>query len=378
VTYLHQAGAKSASRSAYREAVVAFEDALDALRHLPVSRERTEQAIDIHLDVSGALLPEGALAESLKHADEARALAETLGDQRRLAWVLVPLSNRAWLSGDSHRALEVGERARAIAADLGDTVLQARVSWVLGLQRQTRGEYQQAVELLRRTLNGVDSESGGEAFAPVEWVRTRVVSVSARARLTWCLAELGDFTEAIACGNQAVGIAQEVDDTFSLVFAYRSVGAAMLRRGDVSQSVSPLERSVELCRTAQFKFPFDIAAGHLGYAFALSGRLAEGVALMEEALADSAATGTSNHPLLMAYLGEAHLMAGRINDAIDIGRRALVLARRQQERGSEAWVLRLLGEIAAYADPPSQEHAREHYDASIALAGELGMRPLVA
>jgi class 3 adenylate cyclase/tetratricopeptide (TPR) repeat protein len=382
VTYLHQAGAKSASRSGYREAVAAFENALDALSHLPVSRERTEQAIDIHLDASGALLPKGALAESLNHADEARALAETLGDKRRLAWVLVPLSNRAWLSGDSHRALEVGERARAIAADLGDIVLQARVSWVLGLQRQTRGEYLQAVALLRWTLNAVESERDGEGFArsqfAVEWVRTRVVSVSARARLAWCLAELGDFTEAIACGNQAVRIAQEVDDTFSLVFAYRSLGSALLRRGDTAQSVSVLERSVELCRAARFKFPFDIAAGNLGYALALSGRLAEGVALMEEALADPAATGTSNHPLLMAYLGEAHLLAGRIDDAINVGRRALDLARRQQERGSEAWILRLLGEIAAHADALDLKRAREHYDEAIALAGELGMRPLVA
>ena len=44
----------------------------------------------------------------------------------------------------------------------------------------------------------------------------------------------------------------------------------------------------------------------------------------------------------MAYLGEGHLLAGRIDDAINIGRRALDLARRQQERGSEAWILRLL------------------------------------
>jgi tetratricopeptide (TPR) repeat protein len=122
----------------------------------------------------------------------------------------------------------------------------------------------------------------------------------------------------------------------------------------------------------------DIAAGHLGYAFALSGRLAEGVALMEEALADPVATGTSNHPLLMAYLGEAHLLAGRIDDAINIGRRALDLARRQQERGSEAWILRLLGEIAAHADALDLKRAQEHYNKAIALAGELGMRPLVA
>ena len=55
VAYLRQAGAKAMARSAYREAAAGFEQALAALRHLPESRARTEQAIDLHLDASGAL-----------------------------------------------------------------------------------------------------------------------------------------------------------------------------------------------------------------------------------------------------------------------------------------------------------------------------------
>ena len=99
---------------------------------------------------------------------------------------------------------------------------------------------------------------------------------------------------------------------------------------------------------------------------------------LEEALADPAATGTTNHPLLLAYLGEAHLLAGRPDDALAVARRALDLAHRQKERGNEAWVLRLLGEIAAQADPPDLESAEAHYRQALARADELGMRPLVA
>jgi tetratricopeptide (TPR) repeat protein len=124
--------------------------------------------------------------------------------------------------------------------------------------------------------------------------------------------------------------------------------------------------------------PFDIAAGHLGYAYALTGRLAEGVALMEEALADPAATGTTNHSLLLAYLGEAHLLAGSLDDALATTRRALDLAHRQKERGNEAWVLRLLGEIAVQGDPPDVESAQEYYRRALDRADDLGMRPLVA
>jgi tetratricopeptide (TPR) repeat protein len=99
---------------------------------------------------------------------------------------------------------------------------------------------------------------------------------------------------------------------------------------------------------------------------------------MEEALADPEATGTSNDPLLLAYLGEAHLLAGRRGDAAAVAQRALDLAQRQKERGNEAWVLRLLGGIALHADPPDLDPAEGHYTQALARADELGMRPLAA
>jgi tetratricopeptide (TPR) repeat protein len=102
------------------------------------------------------------------------------------------------------------------------------------------------------------------------------------------------------------------------------------------------------------------------------------VILLEQALADPESTGTAFHPLLLTYLGEAHLLAGRRDDATEVARRALDLAHRQKERGNEAWVLRLLGEIAAQADPPDPESAEAHYSQALARSDELGMRPLAA
>jgi NAD(P)-dependent dehydrogenase (short-subunit alcohol dehydrogenase family) len=75
---------------------------------------------------------------------------------------------------------------------------------------------------------------------------------------------------------------------------------------------------------------------------------------------------------------EVHLLAGRPNNAVEVARRALDLAQRQKERGNEAWVLRLFGEIAAQADPPELAAADAHYHQALARADELGMRPLVA
>jgi tetratricopeptide (TPR) repeat protein len=82
--------------------------------------------------------------------------------------------------------------------------------------------------------------------------------------------------------------------------------------------------------------------------------------------------------LRVGYVSEAYLLAGHMQEAIQLAGRALDLARDYKERGHEAWALRLLGEIAAQQAPPEIEPAAHHYRQSLALADELGMRPLVA
>ena len=83
-------------------------------------------------------------------------------------------------------------------------------------------------------------------------------------------------------------------------------------------------------------------------------------------------------PLWVVDASEAYLLAGRTQEAVQLARRALDLARAHKERGHEAWALRLLGEIAAQQDSPQIEQAEAHYHQALALAEELGMRPLVA
>jgi hypothetical protein len=81
-------------------------------------------------------------------------------------------------------------------------------------------------------------------------------------------------------------------------------------------------------------------------------------------------------PVCLMYLGEAYILADRLEDALALVGRALPLARECGQRGYEAPSLRLLGEIAARRDPPEQ--ADGHYRDALALAEKLGFRPLIA
>jgi class 3 adenylate cyclase/tetratricopeptide (TPR) repeat protein len=373
VLYLHQAGMKAMERSASTEAAASFEQALEALRHIPEGRSRTEQAIDLHLAASGAHVAMGSGTKIDAHAREAHALADALGDEPRLGRALGRLGARLWQTGDPEHALELTQRALVLATAHDDVRLEAEATQRLGMVWQTTGDYRRAAECLGRVAEVLQGDRRNERM-----VSGTAMSVFTLDRLAWCLAELGEFAKANARADEAVRIAREIDHPQSLVVGYRGLGLVSLRRGDLMQAIPPLERSLELCRSIQVPALLDVLAAHLGYAYVLSGRLPEGVALLEEALADPSVTGIANHPLFLAYLGEAHLLAGRPDDATAVARRALDLAHRQKERGSEAWVLRLLGEIAAQADPPDVKSAEEHYGQTLARADELGMRPLAA
>jgi class 3 adenylate cyclase len=315
--------------------------------------------------VTGKLL---ALDRALEPALPAfLALLDVPVEDRR--WEVLDPPQRRQRTIDALSGLELARRALTIAIGLGDVSLQASANYQLAAIGNSTGDYRQSAEALGREL--LQGDRRHERLAGI------VGSVAWRGRLVWCLAELGEFADATAPAEEAVRIASEVDHLLDLAFAHRSLGFAFLRRGAIPQAIPPLERAVELCRVG-VRVLFDITAAHLGYAYALSGRLPEGVALMEEALADPESTGTVLHPLLLAYLGGAHLLAGRRDDALAVARRALDLAHRQKEHGSEAWVLRLLGEIAIRHDPPDAEAAGRHYREALARAEELGMRPLVA
>jgi tetratricopeptide (TPR) repeat protein len=194
-----------------------------------------------------------------------------------------------------------------------------------------------------------------------------------------CLAELGAFSEGITHAEEAVRIAEAVDHPQSLILAYLGVGFLSLRQGDLSMAIPVLERGLDLCRVFNVLLWFPETAAALGYAYALAGRVAEALPLLEQAEQRSAAMGTTGgHALRVGYVSEAYLLAGRMPEAVQLAGRALALARAHQERGHEAWALRLLGEIAAHQAPPEIEPAEAHYQQAIGLAEELGMRPLQA
>jgi len=101
--------------------------------------------------------------------------------------------------------------------------------------------------------------------------------------------------------------------------------------------------------------------------------------LLEEAMSEGIRTGVLQaHARWVAYLSEVCHLARHGEEAWQHACQALDLARQLKERGNEARALHQLGVVHAHADPPDVAPAEAHYRQALALAEELGMRPLQA
>ena len=158
LAYCRQAGAKAATRSAYREAVAYFEQALIAIGHLPAHRETLEQAIDLRLDMRSALLRLGELGAMSDHLREAETLATALDDQRRLGWVCAYMTASIQTMGDYERGLAYGQRALAMATASGDFALEMMATFNLGLYYNLLGDYRQAMHYHRKNVEALVGE----------------------------------------------------------------------------------------------------------------------------------------------------------------------------------------------------------------------------
>lgn len=369
VTYCRDAGRKALLRSANREAVLSFEQALLALTHCPASWALHELAIDVRLTLSTALLPLAEFSQMSEHLGAAEALAQALGDPLHLGQVAMQMAQYFWLMGDPERALAVAHRALTIRPE--DIAFQSGVHLRLAASYYAIGDYHRALQASAWNITALEGELLYQRYGVV------IISVASRNWLSLCCAELGTFREGMSRANEALQVAEVVNDPFSLVQTYRNLGSLAMYQGDVPRAMPLLERAMELCQGWDIASLFPYVAAALGLAYALSGHLALGIPLLEQAVA-SRGVAMGRYALVVAWLGEAYLLAGRLEEAMPCAERALALARTHKERGHEAWALRLLGAVQAQGDTPAMAQAATSYQQALALAEELGMRPLQA
>jgi class 3 adenylate cyclase/tetratricopeptide (TPR) repeat protein len=372
VRYLRQAGTKVFLRSANRDAAICFEQALDALGRLPEHPDVIAKSLDIRFELLNALILLGETARTVRLLDEAEALAETVGDQRRLGNALNYKGIQFALAGDLGAALQAGLRALAIGESQADVGIQVVANAYLGRVYVSRGECREGVRHCEAAVALIPESLGQERFG-----QGAIQGSWARNMLAIALAALGRFAEALGRLREAMHIAEEAGHVYSLLFPLLGLGILKVDQGDFGDAVAPLERGLELCRTREVPRLLHPFAWTLGATYHWTGRRAEGIALMEDASHDAmvAPAGWAGH---VAALGGAYLLDGRLADATRIAQESLAAARHRGQRRVEVQFLQLLGDISAHPDRFEVDTAEAHYRQALDLAEELRLRPLLS
>jgi tetratricopeptide (TPR) repeat protein len=268
---------------------------------------------------------------------------------------------------DYELALAYCQRAHAVATALGDVDTQMQVNLATGMIAFDLGDYRQAMASLQQILTAAQGKQGGQSSASVVFPVQQ-----ARVWMSRCLGELGAFAEAFAYGTEALQSAEAGGRPLARLAVYSRVGPLQVRQGTLHTAIPLLEGTVVLSQEVDMPNYYHLTAPWLALAYALAGRTTDARAVLAQ-------LGSKTDTLIRALAcGEAYLLVGEVEEAHRLAQRVLTDARHNKGRGWEAWALWLLGEIARHRDPPDVTSAEASYQQALALAKELGMRPLQA
>jgi class 3 adenylate cyclase len=369
-----RAGARAMARHAYVSATAHFEQALAAVTHLGDDARALALAIDLRLQLRAVLHARGDVARVSEVMTEALALARKLGDPQLLARALSGSATSLYLAGQPAKAAQLGREAVALLGDIVDMDPRAAVVirhvlsqclLSLGDLVETRRHLEHNVMLFR---NGLHIESS-------HWA-ARVPAFS-RVWLSWCLSEQGEFDTASDVAAEVTRITEGNPDPYVAGGRAWAIGLSRAACGHYQAAAEVVAPALDACKAGGVHTWIPPLGALLGYAQALHGRVVEGVALLQEAVARGPRENDVTTALAYVWLGEALLVAGRLHEAAAVTRRALELSRQRQERGQEARALRCLGELEMRRGGDASVALSRHRDA-LAIANQTSMRPLVA
>ena len=157
-------------------------------------------------------------------------------------------------------------------------------------------------------------------------------------------------SEGIPYAQEAIQIAEEVDNPYSLMYAYAGAGILWLLRGSFHR-LSPCSNAAPNCAASGFPdtvFLDRLVPGNCLRALGASGRA---IPLLEQAVEYREKLRVSRS-IVIARLGEAYLLSVAWTKPSALASRRSKTPQ-QKERGYEAYALRLLGKITAQSHPPT-------------------------
>ncbi|MCW5969409.1 MAG: protein kinase [Blastocatellales bacterium] len=351
---------------AYQEAVVLARRGLELLKSEPDTTARTRQELALQVTLS---LPLGACRglaseESRELFTRARELAQQLGDPPELWTILVGQWRSYLVGGDNHTARKLAEEFLA----LSDTKAPAALIWghqMMASSFNYRGEFSSACAHVNDMLTILSPQpQDGEAviYAGENPV---MIGLFMGASSLW---NLGYPEQALQQSRQALALARQNVSPFGLALATFMAAELHISRRENQRVREMAEECLAL--STEHGFPQWMANGYIcrGWALVAAEESAAGLAQMREGITGmhgfEADLGRSRY---LALLGEACGVTGQLAEGLSLLDEALAFAEQSGERFFEAEIYRLRGELLSQSEA-SQAEVEECFHQAIKVA----------
>jgi class 3 adenylate cyclase/predicted ATPase len=342
VRYWQRAGQQASDRSAHLEAISHFTTGIELLQTLPETPEHTQHALNLYLALGAALqVAKGQAAPEVEHAYlQARALCQQVGETPQLVPVLFGLWRFYLVRSQLHTARELGDTLLRLAQPADDPALAVLAHYALGATWLYLG----ALPTARQHLEaGIARYTPDQSRAPMFRMGLDP-GVGCRTYAAWTLWLLGYPAQALVHIHDALTLAQALSHPYSLALVRWWAAYVYQWRRDLPAVYEHAEAAVVL--STEQGFPLWAAAGTSlrGWALALQGESAAGMAQVRQGIAAWRATGAA---MLVSYLctilAEVCDRLGHPEDGLQALAEGYTLVEQHEERWWEAEVCRLRG-----------------------------------
>jgi len=348
VDYLQKAGNQAVQRYVNQEAIGFFAEALELLKTLPNSIERTERQIELQLAIGAPIIATKGYAavEVLNAYTQAQELCKKLGDKAKL----FPALRGLW-------AFYIGRADYKTAANLAKQLLE------LAQEEKDSAILLEAHRAMGNTIfwsgdlisSQHHMQEGIELYTPdkhhtLAFLYGQDPDVANRGMQAWPLSLMGYPEQAIKRGKEAISQALELSHPYSLGYALIHDGCCQQYLLRVDQALQQSEKAIKLSQ--EKGFPNWMLAGMVVHGWALVQKAdLSGLQEIEQAVNFWRSSGSELVvPYFMTLLAECYSKTDKLSLALDTLKEAINIAEKNNDHWYDAEMYRLKGEILLLLD----------------------------
>jgi class 3 adenylate cyclase/tetratricopeptide (TPR) repeat protein len=359
--YWQKAGQLAQRNSAYREAIGAYQN---ALQHMS---KQDGAFVDVNRAIASAYFTAGEHESNRNYLAEAAAAAEAGGDPVTLTEIAMQQCHVfSQFGDDAGYAVRVGRRALEMANGLEDEGLAYGARFALGHACWITGDYDGVVELLSENL----PENMGDSTRIRDFGTAGSLLLDSMSILGSTLAHRGHFDRAFPILERAQALPHKNAFDVSVIGYHHA--RAHLVRGDTASATPISLAAIEHATRVGLEFSLPWHRAMLGHAHALDGEFDTAVALLEAALERSQEIHTRYPASFTGALLAETLAPRQPRRALDVAETTLSAARASGHRAVEAELLRVKAAALLSLDAEAAEAAARE---GMELAEKLGLGP---